>query len=233
MTRSRLLLVVVLAVILLFVALATLLALLTFLVVGSGSRWSQTANVREPDVTTTPDGEKIAFIRDTGPSNLYVLDLTSGTAVKIVNDGDSGHPSSPGWSSNGKRIVYVRQVARRLGPPSDAHGLYTANADGTEEKQILASEDVSYPSWSPSGEKIVYARECELYVANTDGTGEERVASKGEKSGDFRCFWKSDWSPDGKRLAVQASIRGRPGGNHLRGRRWRHRAYELDQRSQE
>src|SRR5271157_4657769 len=49
-------------------------------------------------------------------------------------------------------------------------------------------------TWSPDGERIVYARGSELYVARSDGSGSQKLASLPGSASDLR------WSPDGDRL---------------------------------
>jgi TolB protein len=76
-------------------------------------------------------------------------------------DGATSHPD---WSPDGKRIAFIRTTR------DDRTELWTANADGTDGRMLLACEvgcnQLSYPDWAPDGDSIYYAQD-----ANPSGHG--------------------------------------------------------------
>ena len=101
----------------------------------------------EPSLS--PDGERVAFTRSTGPSkDLWVVDRAKGDS-RITS-----HPSVeyiPVWSPDGQSIMFA---SNRDGP-SD---LYRISSNGTGEPELLVrSNAVKHPSdWSLAAEVIVY-----------------------------------------------------------------------------
>lgn len=85
--------------------------------------------------------------------------------------------------------------------------IYTMNPDGSNQKRItpytdggLEDNDLN-PVWSPNGLKIVFSSwmdgNINLYVVNSDGTGEKQLTSVGI---DVWAAFPS-WSPDGTKIA--------------------------------
>ncbi|HEX7295681.1 MAG TPA: protein kinase [Pyrinomonadaceae bacterium] len=91
------------------------------------------------DPHLSPDGKRLVIKRD---SNLWVIDLEKGTALRIT----STFSQIPAWSPDGSRIVY-----------SGGNGgmsLKAANGLGAEE---LLLRGANFPAvWSPDGRFIIY-----------------------------------------------------------------------------
>jgi len=92
------------------------------------------------DPHLSPDGKRLVVKRD---SNLWVIDLEKGTALRIT----STFSQIPAWSPDGSRIVY-----------SGGNGgmsVKAANGLGAEE---LLLRGANFPAvWSPDGRFIIYA----------------------------------------------------------------------------
>jgi len=111
----------------------------------------------------SPDGKTIVFCRQNGKNkgDLYLYDVTTKlqTALAI----DTFHKFAPGWSPDGKQIVYNRE--------SNGRGRYATiemcvvDVKTKQVKQITRSGNYkSYnPEWAPEGDKIVY------YLEKGDG----------------------------------------------------------------
>jgi dipeptidyl aminopeptidase/acylaminoacyl peptidase len=68
-----------------------------------------------------------------------------GTNPKRIATGEA-----PVWSPDGKRIAFTTGT-----------GVFTINADGTEERLVLGADppySLVLPSWSPDGESLAFAR---------------------------------------------------------------------------
>jgi Tol biopolymer transport system component len=85
--------------------------------------------------------------------------------------------------------------------------IYTMNPDGSHQLRItpytdggLEDNDLN-PVWSPNGSKIVFSSwmdgNINLYIVNSDGTGEKQLTSVGVD------VWAAlpSWSPDGSKIA--------------------------------
>lgn len=109
-------------------------------------------------------------------------------------------------SSQTKAPVQEKGVMlmNRIGP--SVSDLYVANADGTNERKLLAEAAYEYnASYSPNGQWIVFTSECQgdgqadLYRVRADGTGLERLTDSPAVDD------QGALSPDGTRLAFVSS----------------------------
>jgi serine/threonine protein kinase/Tol biopolymer transport system component len=117
-------------------------------------------------VTFSRDGNNLYYVhklRDAGA--LYKIPVLGGTPVKILENID-GHV---GFSPDGKRLTFVRGDY----PNPGESGLFIADADGSNQRQIAARKFpeafapifFTGPSWSPDGRLIASA------VSNTKFEG--------------------------------------------------------------
>lgn len=116
------------------------------------------------------------------------------------------HPDTPE-----KKAAYQALLKQNLTTPMKME-LWTANADGSNAKQITNFGCASFaPTFTPDGKKILFAsnkHKCdsslfELYVANLDGSDVEQVTHFGK----FTSF--PEFSPDGKKLIFSSSHQGK------------------------
>ena len=96
----------------------------------------------------------------------------------------------------------------RLDRAIDGHHVFTADPDGTHERQLLRG-DAESPFWSPGGSKILVtvfrAGAAIPATLNPDGSGFKLLDSSADM--DMEC---SAWSPDGTRLLCQGNSREHP-----------------------
>ena len=170
------------------------------------------------DVDWSPDGSKIAFVRDM----LVSTNLARATIFLMNADGSDQTQlcpetkrweDSPDWSPDGSKIAFVR---------TDDGGsqIYTVNADGTGLTQL--TRDPAYttdsPEWSPDGSKVLFSAyhkdvgefgpdsgdNYDVFVMNADGSGVQNLTDKPEFNDT-----EPTWSPDGRDIAfVRGSLHG-------------------------
>ena len=164
----------------------------------------------------SPDGEKIAFVRNS--TELCVMNA-DGSGLRRLGGAtyEGASLSPPVWSPDGQKIAF-----RTIGTSSEHYydALYVVNADGTKQTRLTTSYANSeyeirlgQPTWSPTGNKIAFARftlpptdssaesvssvadESGLYLINADGTGQRTLMS-------IRSQAEPLWSPDGEKIAL-------------------------------
>lgn len=104
------------------------------------------------------------------------------------------------------RIAYV--TSSGIGD-NTRYGLYIADADGRNSREILSSDEpVMSPAWSPDGKKLAYVsfetQRPAIYVQDLASGRRARLTSfEGLNSAPA-------WSPDGRKLAMALSKDGQP-----------------------
>lgn len=121
--------------------------------------------------TWAPDGRHIA-VALAADGKVWVLDLDTGTRRRLTDRRDDLPEVSPRWSPDGTRVALVVDPLRRfeldIVPVDDAAGAH----------RLLVSdvnEGSGAPSWSPDGSHIAYTLLQDLYVADRDGNGRQRI----------------------------------------------------------
>jgi serine/threonine protein kinase len=132
----------------------------------------------DSNVTPSPDGKKLAFLRydnpEPGKYQLIVRSLDNGDET-VLTGGPSGQSLNyPAWSPDGKTIIcYVLQ-------PGDAlTGLMAVDAKTGQQHLFLGSNDVlGFPAWMPDGSGLLvlasgrsssYARRQIFFVSYPEG----------------------------------------------------------------
>ncbi|HEX7845619.1 MAG TPA: hypothetical protein VF476_07415 [Chitinophagaceae bacterium] len=104
----------------------------------------------------SPDGKQLVFVKqnENNKGNIYLYDIATKKETALVVD--TFHKSAPGWSPDGKKVVYNRE--------SNGRGRFATieicviDIATKEIKQITQSgSHKSYtPVWAPAGDQIVY-----------------------------------------------------------------------------
>jgi Tol biopolymer transport system component len=137
-------------------------------------------------VAWSPDGKKILLLRG-GHQVCRAPCLGGGGSTKasvvVANvDGSglrnltriwAGNGSTPSWSPDGRKIVFVND---RAGNPE----IYVMNADGSGQRNLSRHPGHdSDPEWSPDGKRIAFTTKregnFETYVMNADGSDQRNL----------------------------------------------------------
>jgi Tol biopolymer transport system component len=112
--------------------------------------------------TWSPDGTELAFCRENvtvypqngrGPSELWIVNVTSGTARQPVKDATAGIDTvQASWSPHGRRLA----IARRA-PNTQQMAIWTIPLpDGDPLPAVTLNTTVWNPMWSADGEHLYY-----------------------------------------------------------------------------
>jgi Tol biopolymer transport system component len=193
---------------------------------------------RSPNLS--PDGRTVAFISDrSGTPQVWIKSLGGGEPSQLTFH--EGPASRPRWSPQGDQVIYSVQgmgiwsvgplggsprqlIAAGRNPDLSPDGrmlvferpwgIWTANADGTNERQLpglrqgyLAYYGDASPTFSPDGKQIALflAKEGpfgDYWLISADG-GEPRRLTKHEAEGGPPA-----WTPDGEHIIVSSARAG-------------------------
>jgi eukaryotic-like serine/threonine-protein kinase len=137
-------------------------------------------------ITFSRDGTELYYVvKQNDPGTLYRMPVLGGTPVKLLEKIDCPISFSP----DGKRMAFVRGDY----PNRGESGLFTANTDGSDIRQIAARKlpelfvpiFFTGPSWSPDGRLIAAA------VTNVKSEG--RVIAFGAEDGREQILTKETW----------------------------------------
>jgi serine/threonine protein kinase/Tol biopolymer transport system component len=147
----------------------------------------------------SPDGKYVVFrTTEAGKDTLWVRQVLTGSLVKIVPD-LGGKIGGTTFSHDGE-FIYYSLFDTPLGT------LYQVPVLGGVPRRIMAG--VTSPvTFSPDGKQIAFVRpsssESDLIVANIDGTGERKIATR-KLPAYFSFGGGAAWSPDGKTIVCGA-----------------------------
>jgi TolB protein len=154
-------------------------------------RLTSTADL-EGSPAWSPDGRKIAFLRETdGVRVPYVVNADGSDERRLTSIG----ASSVAWSPDGSRILFERETR-------NSSEIYVVNADGTEPRRLTRISGGNFvpsgsPAWSPDGKRIAFVRNGQVWVMNADGSEQRRLTLEGAPN------FNPSWSPDGRRIAFE------------------------------
>jgi Tol biopolymer transport system component len=156
----------------------------------------------------SPDAKRVAVIKsdlEKENTDLWVLDLSAGSLVKITASGERETSQSPAWSPDGTRVAYV-------GLRRGAYALYQklSNGQGSEELLYSSNQPLVLNDWSMDGKYLTYyATDLgggALFALPLAGTGERKpieiFRSKSQLTG-------PRLSPDDQLLAYISNETGR------------------------
>ena len=159
---------------------------------GSGQTNITSTTEWEYDPVFSPDGSRIAFVRETPQSDIWVMNSDGSNGINLSGPdtvvGTNG--VYPTWSPDGSLIAYADNAD--IWVMSAADGSNKTNLTNTTGN--IAAE--GQPAWSSTG-LIAYTRNNDLWVMEADGSSPRAISTAtGTES-------NPDWSPDGTKLVFQ------------------------------
>lgn len=138
----------------------------------------------------SPDGRRIYFNSyRTGASDLYAVDLASGTPSRLTTF--EGYDAYARPSPDGSRLAFHRQVA-----PGDYDIVLLDLASGAERMLVAQPGEDAYPAWSPDGRHLIFSSsrgpgpDTDLYVMAAEGGPATALTTGG--AGDSYATWARD-----------------------------------------
>jgi hypothetical protein len=183
---------------------------------------SPCAAIRDPRVS--PDGSRIAFVRQSGNeregSVLAILDLATSSVIELeatrvtnpTSDCWSGAAcpglnEDPQWSPDGSRLAFSRQVMspedRETGPRTTA-AVYVVGADGQGLQRVTPTDWFGFRArWSPDGSRLVVTHvpdreltQTDIYTLRPDGSELAALTDDGRSQ-------LAEWTSDGRMVFVR------------------------------
>jgi len=160
----------------------------------------------------SPDGKKIAFVRD---RNIYVIDTPGGEGggnqprLLRVTATLPGRPTDLAWSPDGTEIAFAIFTAEPSRGSVGKQDVYKMDADGSSVTRLTHARGMEWsPTWSPEGDQIAFfTKSLWIFVMDADGP-EPAPLDKKSASITFENLYAQDldwWGelPDSPRRPVQ------------------------------
>ncbi|HZE71908.1 MAG TPA: protein kinase [Pyrinomonadaceae bacterium] len=165
-------------------------------------RLSRLTNTGKAGVATiSPDGKYVVHVNSDGAqSSLWVRQVAAASNVQIVPPAESRFVGQT-FSRDGAFVYYV--VYEKNSPLGT---VYQIPVLGGQQKKIIEDVD-SAITFSPDSQHFAFVRnypqsgETALFVANANGTGEQKIASRQRPNRFDAGPPGPSWSPDGRLIA--------------------------------
>ena len=104
-------------------------------------------------------------------------------------------PPRPSWSPDGQRIAFAADDGAD-------QGLFIAQADGTEQRQVASDPGIREVAWSPDGSEILLVSDRPYLVFVSPDGANRRQLELSPALGEGVAPRFVAWSPDGSRIAI-------------------------------
>jgi dipeptidyl aminopeptidase/acylaminoacyl peptidase len=168
------------------------------------------AGVRSVSPRWSPDGRYVAFLRDSGGTELFdiwLVDRDGEHERNLTREPNVTHLDIA-WSPDGTKLAYTANEAGK------AFAIHVVDVSTGAKRALTDGKyDDARPRWSPDGALLLFdaCRETvrsnrDLYVVPAAGGAAQRLDTRGRVDGESL---DGRWSPDGSRISFTSNTRGR------------------------
>jgi TolB protein len=155
---------------------------------------AEQAPTNTPEPTPTPKPAipcRIVYDSEgEGNRDVFVMEPDGSNQTNLTN-----HPANdfdPVWSPEGDAIAFLSERGNEQG---EGRFVFVMKADGSGVTQLSTMPGSAWPDWSPAGSQIAFGHNSDIYVINSDGSGETNLTNSEDGDG------QPKFSPDGQRIA--------------------------------
>jgi Tol biopolymer transport system component len=148
-----------------------------------------------------------------GKHGVYLVTI-DGKVVRKLSEGD-GRVGDPGFSPDGKFVVFWANAGVLGDPGFDGGDIVVAPTDGKEKpRRVTRMTDTVYdadPVWSPNGDQLAFRRRersgdranSDVYVIDADGKGQAKQLTNDPNADEQN----PSWSPSGDEIAYKSNAK--------------------------
>jgi Tol biopolymer transport system component len=172
------------------------------------------SNTRPGWNSADPTQIAIGCVDADGKAGVYLV-TTDGEVIRKLSEGDDDRVGDPGFSPDGKFVVFWANKGLLGDPGFDGGDIVVASSDGKgKPRRVTRMTDTVYdadPAWSPKGDQIAFRRRdrtgdrknSDVYVIDADGKSEAKPLAHDPNADEQN----PSWSPSGDQIAYKSKAK--------------------------